>query len=103
MASAARSFPSGAPQSAERVQPAAGWPAGAEVGSVAPSCVASLSEASLPVTGDWFRSLSWVQRSEAVQGLATLAVTTAWEHLTPSARLSRYQECGTQLPCPAGG
>lgn len=35
-----------------------------------------------------------------MQGLTTLVVTTVWEQLASSARLSRcwYLQCGTQLP-----
>lgn len=37
---------------------------------------------------------------EVMQGLTTLVVTTVWEQLASSARLSRcwYLQCGTQLP-----
>lgn len=37
---------------------------------------------------------------EVMQGLTTLAVTTVWEQLASSARLSRcwHLQCGTQLP-----
>lgn len=102
MVSVARPFPSGALQSVPSLQP--GGQLGLRLAQWLPACVASVCDASLSVTGDWFkcRLLNWIQHREweVMQGLTTLAVTTVWERLASSARLSRcwYLQCGTQLP-----
>lgn len=68
MVSAARSFPSGALQSVPRLQP--GGQLGLRLAQWLPACVASVSDASHPVTGDWFkrRLLSWIQHGDGMGG-----------------------------------
>lgn len=64
MVSVARSFPSGALQSMPSLQP--GGQLGLRLAQWLPACVAWVSDASLPVAGDWFkyRLMNWIQHQD---------------------------------------
>lgn len=64
MVSVARTFPSDALQSVPSLLP--GGQLGLRLAQWLPACVASVSNASLPVAGDWFkcRLLNWIQHRD---------------------------------------